>query len=1346
MGDNILVKDFRTYPPTSIPAVDGKVLMWNTNNNKLELIKLSNISGGAENIPQWSSAPASPYEDGYPINYVVQYDNKIWASLSNDNLDNSPVAGSSFWDEVSKASVSNFSRWKAGIYSDSATLVVKDNGIYVLDKDVSLPFNSVDFDAELTAGTWVNPSGNEFNSIILNTNPPPIITGEGTLYWNGSEHTINVITGLGATIQLGQETLVLVYNDTGSVVGNFKVLHPIGAELVNDTNVIKVEFADASDHNKCQGTLLVATQEIAIGAIGFAVRFGKARIGNTSAWGADKQLWLGTDGTGSMTIVKPSFPNFALSTGGTMNDSVADGEIFVSINTTIEDTFNDAWDGGIRESFKFIPTSNGTTVIGTLTNANPALDLILFFSDVGMYTFDTTTTPKTIELVLGTDTAPATNYVYIPKSTKVLTVSTSGFPITEHCKVAILEVESAATTQTQSGTLRNQNINDHIKKEDNNGHILHIAERIRRLNADHDSGTEAILDATAGNGYISITGGKVWQMHIQDFPALNMQTGSLLRVVNNFTTPYVKISNLTAITAYSSGLAWNNEYGKIVVWGVINSGGQPCFMMANLPSNGYNSEANAVADASKYANYSIPKKFKGVGFLIAEFTIRIGGGSITYNSLTGYKDLRGFIPNNIAGGGGGSGITSLLSMSDVFISTYAGKKGQSAVVNDLETGIITEAKNWIYNTARTFYSTISAALLTANRVHTLPDKDMTFAGLDDITIGAENLPAYRYNFNPSTAGGDPGAAKFALNNAVLDDATELYISKTHYRASGGGATAITNFINDIAVGAYLTSEGISYLGGGNDSYFEVKVLSNADNDTYNTFGIQRTVGFGISGTPSATDQFWFGFHQAAVGAISVVTDEVPLPALKFDKNYWATLANKIVMSADVTLSLDTGVANVVGNSNFFDLQADGVSQILIGSGIKSVIPSDLNTKVLDAGTYEVYSSYSPDGVVINMPGVLSAGNVIVTPTVSTLPVTFITADSGTFNGEVTDLGGENATAHGFVYGLSPTPTLSDTVINLGTLSAVGSFNSIVTGLVEGTTYYIRAFATNSIGTEYGLQVDFSPSSAVVDFITTWETSVVDTEIFLPTSAISGKDIDVTIDWGDGSGVQVWQSNSTILFPSHTYAIAGVYDITMHPNVLGGLPGFNFISKSTSKLFIIDIKQWGSNKLYSLSLYNCANLEITALDFPDISDVANLSSCFQGTNMNPDLTNWDFGGAVSLAYFAQGNVNFNPNGWDLSNIANVISLLQALYGCTSFDKDISGGDYSGITNATNLFGGTSKLSTVNYDLMLISMDGQTLNSGVTWGFNTSKYTLGGAAEAARTSLISKGLIIVDGGGI
>ena len=66
---------------------------------------------------------------------------------------------------------------------------------------------------------------------------------------------------------------------------------------------------------------------------------------------------------------------------------------------------------------------------------------------------------------------------------------------------------------------------------------------------------------------------------------------------------------------------------------------------------------------------------------------------------------------------------------------------------------------------------------------------------------------------------------------------------------------------------------------------------------------------------------------------------------------------------------------------------------------------------------------------------------------------------------------------GFVYSTSANPTLSDSKKSCG--AKTGDFSAQLTGLKEGTTYYVRSYATNEVGTGYGEQVTFTTSAITV---------------------------------------------------------------------------------------------------------------------------------------------------------------------------------------------------------------------------------------------------------------------------
>ena len=93
------------------------------------------------------------------------------------------------------------------------------------------------------------------------------------------------------------------------------------------------------------------------------------------------------------------------------------------------------------------------------------------------------------------------------------------------------------------------------------------------------------------------------------------------------------------------------------------------------------------------------------------------------------------------------------------------------------------------------------------------------------------------------------------------------------------------------------------------------------------------------------------------------------------------------------------------------------------------------------------------------------------PTLTTTDITNITAISATSGGNITDNGGLNITARGVCWSTSPNPTVSDSHTTDGT--GTGSFTSTITGLNASTTYYVRAYASNSLVTIYGGEQSFT---------------------------------------------------------------------------------------------------------------------------------------------------------------------------------------------------------------------------------------------------------------------------------
>ena len=301
-----------------------------------------------------------------------------------------------------------------------------------------------------------------------------------------------------------------------------------------------------------------------------------------------------------------------------------------------------------------------------------------------------------------------------------------------------------------------------------------------------------------------------------------------------------------------------------------------------------------------------------------------------------------------------------------------------------------------------------------------------------------------------------------------------------------------------------------------------------------------------------------------------------------------------------------------------------------------------------------------------------------------------------------------------------------------------------------------------------------------NFISTWDTtqagSASDT-IVLPMTA------GLTVDWGDGN---------TDTTNTHTYASGGTYTITIE----GAVNTFRFAGAG-DRLKILDVSNWGGFDITSdRTFQSCNNLDVTATDVPIVSGYNAGMSTFQACNLtNVDFSTWDFSACDRFRLFLASNTNFTGNVenvihsgvWridqafissplgnpDLStwDVSSVTFWQDALRSCQlGALTDVSGWvpqgnmtgaflinpDFEGlgldtwtigsITAAGNTFASTN-ISTVNYDLLLVSWEAQAPPNAVAINFGSANYTIGSAADTARTSLITTyGWTITDGGGI
>ena len=194
------------------------------------------------------------------------------------------------------------------------------------------------------------------------------------------------------------------------------------------------------------------------------------------------------------------------------------------------------------------------------------------------------------------------------------------------------------------------------------------------------------------------------------------------------------------------------------------------------------------------------------------------------------------------------------------------------------------------------------------------------------------------------------------------------------------------------------------------------------------------------------------------------TTVVPLPP--------TGLTGSVVSTTQINLSWTDNSTNETG----FKIERR------IGTSIYAVVGT-VNSDVLtfsDTGltpsttyTYRVYAFNAVgNSLTYSNEVTLTTTALLALPTLTTSAVSLITQTTSSSGGTISTDGGASITARGVCWSTSTNPTIAlTTKTNDG--AGTGAFTSNITGLTTNTTYYIRAYATNTLGTAYGNEITFT---------------------------------------------------------------------------------------------------------------------------------------------------------------------------------------------------------------------------------------------------------------------------------
>ena len=174
---------------------------------------------------------------------------------------------------------------------------------------------------------------------------------------------------------------------------------------------------------------------------------------------------------------------------------------------------------------------------------------------------------------------------------------------------------------------------------------------------------------------------------------------------------------------------------------------------------------------------------------------------------------------------------------------------------------------------------------------------------------------------------------------------------------------------------------------------------------------------------------------------------------------------KVVFHYNLTEAQQFVAAEMTKRETFFELTLNDLLSDTLYCYYYELFPNGSSAYQTEQKTFHTQAFDAPeppDSPVVNLP------------TVFTTEVYEITTNSAQCGGEVTDDGGAEVTECGICWSTNANPTISDSHVASGL--GIGSFTSQMNGLTANITYHVRAYATNSVGTAYGLVKEFTTLS------------------------------------------------------------------------------------------------------------------------------------------------------------------------------------------------------------------------------------------------------------------------------
>jgi len=248
-----------------------------------------------------------------------------------DTAGSTNLDGITDW-KIGDWAVFNGTAWQKVDNTDSVTSVNGYTGAVVLTQTDIAGTANAPTNTNITSMTGVtggisSPDFVQFDTTVA------VTEAVAKLQWDDGNGTLQFgLKGGNVNLQVGQELVARVYNDSGVALSDGQIVYISGAQ----GNRIAVKLARADSEATSKGTLGMVTESIAIGAEGFITIMGVVNKLNTTGLTAGNLLFLSATVAGAYTETIPTAPNHKVTIGYVERVDNIVGAIYVKVDNGYE--------------------------------------------------------------------------------------------------------------------------------------------------------------------------------------------------------------------------------------------------------------------------------------------------------------------------------------------------------------------------------------------------------------------------------------------------------------------------------------------------------------------------------------------------------------------------------------------------------------------------------------------------------------------------------------------------------------------------------------------------------------------------------------------------------------------------------------------------------------------------------------------------------------------------------------------------------------------------------------------------------------------------------------------------